>query len=180
MNTTLYRGIDRHSGLWVYGYYVGEHGGNAYIIEPHNVVYDIGWVQPSPAHMCIPETVGMYSTINDKNGKSIYEGDKIRFYQVNDCSHCRDVWEDEPEEYIEEITGIVRFKNGIFSVYFDSNEQENANMPLELLSKDVFPSFANQPIEEAYKYLTNLNEFPFLTDGKDIDVAEVIGNIYEN
>lgn len=125
-----------------------------------------------------PETVGQYSTINDKNGKPIYEGDQIRFYQVNDCS--RDVWEDELEEYIEEITGIVRFQNGIFSVYFDSNEQEDANMPLELLSKDVFPSFANQPIEEAYKYLTNLNEFPFLTDGKDIDVAEVIGNIYEN
>lgn len=178
MSKYKFRGQD-YKGQWHYGCLVIYNNETFAIAENDPTWTDDGFHNDDFGLIEVkPETVGQYSTINDKNDKPIYDGDKIRFYQVQDCS--RDVWEDEPEMYIEEITGIVRFQNGIFSVYYDSNEQEDANMPLELLSKDVFPSFANQPIEEAYKYLTNLNEFPFLTDGKDIEVAEIIGNIHEN
>lgn len=66
-NKHLTRAKDRATGEWVVGYYIGESVGDAYIIEP------------SAAHECDPETVGMIAPVKDTDGKTVFEGDVIEF-----------------------------------------------------------------------------------------------------
>ena len=59
MREILFRGKDIISGEWISGFLVSEkHIGN--------------WVQSNPI---IPETVGQFTGLTDKNGKKIFEGD---------------------------------------------------------------------------------------------------------
>lgn len=66
-NKHLTRAKDRATGEWVVGYYIGESGSNAVIVEP------------SAAHECDPETVGMIAPVKDTDGKTVFEGDVIEF-----------------------------------------------------------------------------------------------------
>ena len=69
MREILFRGKDNISGEWITGFLVSEkHIGN--------------WVE---SHPVIPETVGQFTGLTDKNGKKIFEGDivKIRRAYLN-------------------------------------------------------------------------------------------------
>ena len=78
-NKHLTRAKDRATGEWVVGYYIGESGGDAYIIEPSAVKYDVGSIDTSPVHECDPKTVGGIAPRQDTDGKNVFEGDYIEY-----------------------------------------------------------------------------------------------------
>jgi uncharacterized phage protein (TIGR01671 family) len=109
MREIKFRGKRADNGEWVYGYYVwNEHQNKHYIGKNPNSKF---WIEDE----VIPETVGQYTGLKDKNGKEIYEGDVMknwdapdRVVEFNDFIY----WMTEQVYTSEsvEITGNIHYK----------------------------------------------------------------------
>ena len=94
MRDILFRGKDVESGKWLYGWVFGEKAKS--IIELDTQYVSEEGVEAYYTSVVIPETVGQYTGLDDKNSVKIFEGDIVR-------------------EHVNDYTPI--YQNGIYMAY---------------------------------------------------------------
>ena len=157
MRTIKFRAQDIASNKWLYGD-IRHHKNDVCIFEQGG----------NKGELVKPETIGQLTGLTDKNGKEIYEGDIIKWYEIGHSDH--DVLE-PPEDYIKECLDVVEFLGGTFCV---GREGAPSDIPVEFLTEEWQ---ANN--DDMFKWVYNTDEYPNITID-DMYICEVVGNVHDN
>jgi len=104
MREIKFRGKSVESGEWIYGDLIkGEHYYISTKDDFNYAVVSIDGHMSTFVNVVIPESVGEYTGLHDKNGKDIYEGDII---------HVLEIMNEADKEYITP----VKFEEGGFVI----------------------------------------------------------------
>lgn len=125
MREIIFRGKRIDNGKWVYGDLA--HFPDKINIDPHE------HGQPWRDYAVIPETVGQYTGLTDKNGKRIFEGDIVKAYNI--CGE-------------EEGTGVVYWSELFVAWHYANNKCMYGD---DIASYEVIGNIHNTPklIKEA-------------------------------
>ena len=111
MREIKFRGKDSENGKWAFGDL------HTLCDKPHIHTEKSKFPYAGKRSFVIPETIGQFTGLLDKNGKKIYEGDIIKHPYVDPI--FRDLV--EPKDG-DGVTSEVVFHDGAFVVKYDEND----------------------------------------------------------
>lgn len=149
MREILFRGKRIDNGEWVYGSGINQ-GADIIDYERWAFIYD-----DIIRHEVIPETVGEYTGLKDKNGNKIFEGDIIRY-----------AFEDEYRYYTESLENPEDYEGISFN-------------DLWTIDEVVYGLNIGYPAFDLSNHNWEVNGLSNLNDSGQY-FYEVIGNIHDN